>query len=126
MGSLVTPMLALNDCAAAIEFYKVAFHAVEEGERYPYEGKIGHAELRIGDSKIMVADQFPEFNVSPTTLGGTAVILHLEVSDVDETSRRAVEAGAELVRPPADQEYGRTCVLKDPFGHKWMLNGPAN
>ncbi len=118
-------MLAVHDCDAAIRFYTVAFEAVEEGERHEWEGKIGHAEMRIGDSVIMLADEFPEFNKSPKTLHGTPVILHLPVDDVDAVASRFEQAGGEITRPPKDEPYGRVCSLKDPFGHLWMLNRPS-
>ena len=120
----LTPYLAVHDAEAAIRFYVRAFSACEVGERYPWEGKIGHAELEIGGSRLSLADEFPEYNRSPRTLGGTPVMLHLEVEDTDAVADRAVAEGAELMRPPEDQPYGRTCSLKDPFGHIWMLNGP--
>jgi PhnB protein len=118
-------MLAVQDAAAAIQFYCDVFGAVEEGERYPWEGKIGHAELRFGDSLVMLADEFPEHNVSPQTLGGTPVILHLTIDDVDGVTERAVTAGATLLKEPSDNPYGRTSKVRDPFGHVWMLNGPV-
>jgi PhnB protein len=121
----LTPMLALHDCAAAIEFYKTAFGAVEVGERYPWNGKIGHAEIRIGDALVMLADESPGHNQSPGQLGGTAVTLGLQVEDVDAATNRAVAAGAELIRSPEDQPYGRVSKFKDPYGHVWMLNGPV-
>ena len=121
----LTPMLALHDCAGAIEFYKKAFGAVEVGERYPWNGKIGHAEIKIGNALIMLADEAPGHNQSPSQLGGTAVTLALEVEDVDSLTDRAVAAGAELIRAPEDQPYGRVCKFRDPYGHVWMLNGPV-
>jgi PhnB protein len=121
----ICPMLAVHDCAGAIEFYKKAFDAVEVGERYPWEGKIGHAEVTIGGALIMLADEFPNHNASPRQLGGTPVILHLSVTDVDATTAQAVDAGADLLRAPEDQPYGRISKLRDPFGHVWMLNGPT-
>ena len=118
-------MLAVHDCEAAIEFYKRAFGAVEVGERYPWEGKIGHAEVMISDGLVMLADEFPAHNKSPRTLGGTPVMLHLQVDDVDATAAQAVENGAEQLTEPCDQPYGRVCRIRDPFGHIWMLNGPV-
>ncbi|HSI74164.1 MAG TPA: VOC family protein [Fimbriimonas sp.] len=121
----LTPLLAVHDCLGAIQFYKEAFGAFEEGDRHEWEGKVGHAEMRVCGALVMIADEFPEFNRSPQTLGGTAVILHLEVDDVDAVAGRFAAAGGEVVRPPANQPYGRVCTLKDPYGHAWMLNGPA-
>ena len=121
----LTPMLGVHDCEGAIEFYKRAFGAEEVGERYPYEGKIGHAELRIGDALVMLADEFPAHNSTPKRLGGTPVILHLDVEDTDAWVDRAVAVGAEKLYEPMDEPYGRVCKIRDPFGHVWMLNGPA-
>jgi PhnB protein len=118
-------MLAVNDCEGAIEFYKKAFNAAEVGERYPYEGKIGHAELNIAGALVMLADEFPEYNTTPTTLGGTPVILNLTVDDTDAWVERSLSYGAELRQKAKDEPYGRVATLKDPFGHVWMLNGPA-
>ncbi|MBC8064985.1 MAG: VOC family protein [Chlorobia bacterium] len=117
-------MLGVHDCNAAIEFYKRAFSAEEVGERHAWEGKIGHAELNIQGALIMLADEFPTHNSSPKTLGGTPVILHLEVDDADRWLKSAVDAGAEVLAEAKDQPYGRTCKIKDPFGHVWMFNGP--
>lgn len=121
----ITPMLAVRDCAAAIDFYTKAFGANEYGKRYEWEGKIGHAEMRIGDAVIMLADEFPEHNASPQTLGGSPVMLHLTVDDTDAWLEDAVAAGAEVVRHPSNEEYGRVCKIRDPFGHVWMFNGPT-
>ncbi len=118
-------MLAVHDAGAALQFYAEAFGAVETGERYAWEGKIGHAEMQIGRAKIMLSDEFPEYNISPKTLGGTPVILHLEVSDVDAVAARAVDAGAEFISEPKTEPYGRVSKLRDPFGHVWMLWAPA-
>ena len=118
-------MLAFDDCERAIEFYKKAFGAQEVGQRHPWEGKIGHAEMSIGGANIMLADEFPVYNASPKTLGGTPVILNLTVDDTDAWVERAVAAGAELLRGPKDEEYGRVCTIRDPFGYKWMLIRPS-
>src|SRR5688500_16785505 len=119
---VLTPMLGVHDAEAAIRFYQEAFGATEVGERYPWEGKIGHAELNICGALIMLADEFPEHNVSPQTLGGTPVTLHLQVSDVDAITKQARSVGATVLREPEDQPYGRLSKLRDPFGHVWMLN----
>lgn len=99
--------------------------ATEVSERIPFEGKIGHAEFKVAGALIMIAGEFPEFNRSPKTLGGTAVIIHLYVDDVDALVERAVKAGGKLTRPITDQAYGRIARIQDPFGHMWMLNGPT-
>ena len=117
-------MLGVHDCAAAIDFYKKAFGATVFGEPYPWEGKIGHAEMKIGEAVIMLADEFPAHNASPKTLGGSPVILHLTVDNTDEWMRRSLDAGAEKLTEPTDQEYGRVGKIRDPFGHVWMFNGP--
>lgn len=89
----------------------------------PADGRIGHAELTIGGSVIMLADEYPDFGaVSPDALGGTAVTLHLSTGTVDDDVSRAVTAGATVLRAPTDQSFGeRTALLLDPFGHRWML-----
>lgn len=117
-------MLAVHDAAAAIDFYKAAFGAKELGERYPWEGKIGHAELEISGAVVMLADEFPEFNKSPKTLGGTPVIMHIEVDNADEWLQRAEKAGATVLRPAKNESYGRVATIEDPFGHRWMLRQP--
>ena len=119
----VTPYLCCKDAAAAIEFYKKAFGATEV-MRMEDKGKVGHAELQIGDSRVMLADEFPEIGfLSPATVGGSPVMIHLYVEDVDTTANRAVAAGAKVTRPVADQFYGdRGGQFVDPFGHKWYVS----
>lgn len=119
----ITPGLAVHDAATAISFYEAAFGAEEVGERLEWEGKIGHAAMRVGSSTFHLADEFPPYNVTPNRLGGSPVRLTLAVDDVDAALFRAKEAGAEVVREPSDQPYGRVCTLRDPFGHVWMLHG---
>ena len=118
----VTPYLCCKDAAAAIEFYKEAFGATEI-LRMDNQGKVGHAEIQIGDSRIMLADEFPEIGfLSPRTVGGSPIMIHLYVEDVDMTANRAVAAGAKVTRPVADQFYGdRGGQFEDPFGHKWYV-----
>ena len=118
-----TPYLCVNGAARAIKFYQDAFGA-KEGMRMPQpDGKIGHAEIRIGDAPIMLADEFPDMNFrSPQSLGGSPVNILVYVKDVDALVSRAVAAGAKLTRPVADQFYGdRLGVLEDPFGHSWSF-----
>ncbi len=119
----VTPYLSVKDAARAIEFYKEAFGATELFRLDEPDGKIGHAEIMIGDSHIMLADEKLEMKArSPQTLGGSPVGLMLYVPDVDATVNKAVEAGAKLLRPVADQFYGdRTGGIEDPFGHGWYV-----
>jgi PhnB protein len=119
----VTPYLAVKQAADAIEFYRRAFGAKERMRLAAPEGKIGHAELEIGDSVIMLADEPPEMDFrSPASLGGTSVTLHLYVKDVDASFRKATEVGAKPVREVKDEFYGdRTGTVRDPFGHVWHL-----
>ncbi|MFO1304422.1 MAG: VOC family protein [Burkholderiales bacterium] len=117
----VTPYLVLDGATKAIEFYKQAFDA-EELMRMPApENKIAHAEIRIGDSPVMMADASDEFK-GPRAFGGTPVSLMIYVEDVDRIFRQALAAGAVQLRPVADQFYGdRTGTLADPFGHVWTV-----
>jgi PhnB protein len=119
----VTPYLYVHGAARAIDFYQRAFGATETMRMEMPGGKIGHAEIRIGDSNIMLADEFPEMGVrGPQALGGTSVSLLLYVDDVDARVEEAVAAGATVVRPLQDQFYGdRSATLSDPFGHTWTI-----
>ena len=118
-------MLAVHDAVRAIEFYVSAFGGAESSERMMWEGRVGHAEITIGDALIMLADESPGHNQSPRQLGGSSVILHLHVDDTDATTSQAVALGAELVREPVDMPFGRISKIRDPFGHVWILNGPT-
>lgn len=120
----VTPYLIIRGAAKAIEFYKRAFGAREITRMAQPDGKVGHAELQIGDSRIMLADEFPERNIrGPESLGGTPVMIHLYVEDVDAMARQALAAGAKELRPVADQFYGdRSGMFADPFGHQWNIS----
>ncbi len=119
----VTPYLSVDGAADAIEFYKRAFDAKEVMRMQGPSGTIGHAELQIGTSRIMLADEFPEMNFrGPKSLGGSPVHIHLYVTDVDSVVDRATAAGANVVRPVEDQFYGdRTGSIEDPFGHIWHV-----
>ena len=119
----VTPYLCVKGAAGAIAFYKKAFGAKEVMRMPGPGGTIGHAEIQIGDSRIMLADEFPEMNFrSPRTGGGTSVNIHLYVPDVDRVVKKAIAAGAKPLRPVAEQFYGdRTGSLEDPFGHVWHV-----
>lgn len=116
--------IAVDDARRALDFYAEAFDARRRGEPYVMDdGRIGHAELAIGDSVLMLADEFPEIDMlSPRTRGGPSQSLYLRVADVDATVRRAVDAGARLERAPADYPYGRNGVVIDPSGHRWMIS----
>ena len=119
-----TPYLIVNGAAKAIEFYKQAFGATEILRMEdPKSGKIGHAEIKIGDSHIMLGDEMPEMGYSsPQTLGGTPVSIMLYVEDVDTVAAQAVAAGAQVLKPVADQFYGdRSGSFADPFGHQWHI-----
>lgn len=118
-----TPYLIISGAAQALEFYKKAFGATEIMRMPGPDGKIGHAEIRIGDSPIMLADESPAMGArSPQSLGGSPVTLHLYVEDVDATFAQAVAAGATVQRPVADQFYGdRAGGIVDPFGHSWYI-----
>jgi uncharacterized glyoxalase superfamily protein PhnB len=119
----ITPFMTVRDAARAIEFYKQAFGAKEKGVMKGPEGKIMHAELVIGDSIIMLADEFPEFGaLSPQSTGGSGTGLHIYIEDVDSAFDRAVKAGATVEMPVADMFWGdRYGKLRDPFGHKWSI-----
>jgi PhnB protein len=119
----VTPYLALDDAAEAIEFYKKAFGAKERVRMDAPGRKIGHAELEIGDSLVMLADTFPQSTTRPPNeLGGTSAGVFLYVEDVDQVVKRATDAGATITMEVADQFWGdRFGSVKDPFGHSWSI-----
>ncbi len=119
----LTPYLTVRNAAKAIEFYKQAFGATERGVMKGPDGKVMHAELQIGDSVVMLADEWPDFGaLSPESVGGSSSGLHIYVNNVDEAFARAVKAGAQTEMPVSDQFWGdRYGKLKDPFGHKWSI-----
>jgi PhnB protein len=119
----VTPYLLIRDAAAAIDFYKRAFGATELLRMPGPNGKIMHAEVRIGDSPVMLAEEMPEMGMGgPQSLGGTTVSLMIYVSDVDNQFNQAVAAGGRVTRPLQNQFYGdRSGTLTDPFGHTWTI-----
>ena len=119
-----TPYLILKDAAQAIDFYKRAFGAAELMRMPGPGGKIGHAEIKIGDSPIMLADEFPDMgHKGPRALGGSPVSIMLYVNDSDATVAQAVSAGAKLAKPVQDQFYGdRSGTIEDPFGHVWHIS----
>ena len=120
----VTPHLVVRNAAAAIEFYKKAFGAVEIMRAPGPDGKsIMHAELQIGDSRVFLNDEFPDMGaLSPLAFKGTSITLHLYVEDADKQFKQAVDAGAEVLMPLADQFWGdRYGIVKDSFGHQWSI-----
>ena len=119
----VTPYLSVRGAAEAIEFYKKAFGAKEMVRMPGPNGKLGHCELQIGDSRVMLSDEHWDMQfLSPATRGGTTVEMYLYVKDADKVVEKAEEAGAEVVRPVEVQFYGdRTGTVKDPFGHCWHV-----
>jgi len=119
----VTPYLTIKNAAKALEFYKQAFAATETYKLLMPDGRLGHAEIRLGDSMIMVSDEFPEYGgKAPETLGGSPVSMHLYVEDVDAFFTRALATGAKERKPVMDQFYGnRSGQLEDPFGHLWWV-----
>jgi PhnB protein len=119
----VTPYLICKGAAAAIDYYKKAFGATELTRHGGPDGQIGHAEIKIGDSVIMLADEFPAMQaLSPKTIGGTPVLLLVYVTDVDAVFKRSLAAGGKQVHALEDKFYGdRTGTLLDPFGHMWTV-----
>ncbi|MBK8200541.1 MAG: VOC family protein [Acidobacteria bacterium] len=125
--ALLMPHLTCRDCSKAIDFYVTAFGA-EEMMRLPGpDGRLMHASVRLNGAMVMLNDEYPEMGgVSPLSLGGSPVTLHLMVDDVDAVVAQAVKAGAEVVMPVADQFWGdRYGVVKDPFGHLWSVATPV-
>ena len=120
----ITPYLIVADGAGAIAFYQQAFEAKVRMRLPRPDGRIAHAELRIGDSLIMLADEAPQMGaLAPSTVGGTPVSLHLYIEDVDAVVARAVAAGGKLRHPVEDKFYGdRLGTIEDPFGHRWHIS----
>ena len=119
----VTPYLIVDGAAQAIEFYKKAFDATELMRVPGAEGKVMHAEIKIGDSPVMLADECPDMGAKgPKAIGGSPSSLMIYVEDVDQVFRRTIEEGATEVRPLQNQFYGdRSGTLTDPFGHQWTV-----
>ena len=119
----VTPYLIIKDAASAIDYYKRAFRAKVLMCLSEPSGKVGHAEIKIGDSRIMLADEYPEMGSrGPQSLGGSPVCILLYMDDCDEIFDRAIARGAKVIRPMSDQFYGdRAGTLEDPFGHVWTI-----
>jgi PhnB protein len=120
----VTPYLIVDGAARALDFYRQVFHATERMRMPGPGGKVGHAEIGIGDSVIMLADEHPEMGArGPRAFGGSPVTIMVYVDDVDTTVQGAVAAGAKVVEPVADKFYGdRSGTIEDPFGHKWHVS----
>lgn len=117
----VTPYMTINNCAKAIEFYKTAFGAVETYRLNGEDNKVLHAEIKIGDSVLMMSDECPE-SKGPEKFGGSPISVMLYVEKVDDVFKRAVEAGATVIREVKNEFYGdRMGTLKDPFGHTWSI-----
>lgn len=117
------PYLAVDGASDAIDFYKTIFGATERMRMAGPDGKVGHAELEVGESIIMLADEFPEMgHLSPKSVGGTPVTLHIYVEDVDTCFAQALENGAKSLRDPENKFYGdRGAEIEDPFGHRWSI-----
>ena len=124
VGPGATPYLIIRDAARAIDFYQRAFGATEVVRLTSADGRIAHCEIKIGDASILLADEWEGVGAtSPSALGGTPVIIHLEVDDVDTIANQAIDAGAKVIFPVADQFYGaRAGRIQDPFGHMWLLS----
>ena len=120
----ITPYLIVANAAKAIEFYKNIFGAKVAMLMNQPSGRVMHSELKIGDSKIMLADEFPEMNArGPQAFGGSPITMHLYVKNVDSIVEKAVASGAKLLRPVEDMFYGDRCgAVEDPFGHKWHVS----
>lgn len=120
----VTPYLIVDGAAAAIDFYTAVLGASQRGDRLEMpDGKIGHAELELGDSLLMLADEAPDYDaLGPRTVGGSPITLHVYVEDVDAVFAAALAAGAKQIRPVTDEFYGdRLGQFEDPWGHRWSV-----
>ncbi len=122
----LTPHLIVRDAGRAIDYYRKVFAAEELFRLTEPSGKVGHAELRIGSSLFMLADEYPDFGaLSPAAIGGSPVALHLYVEDVDRTVEHAVAEGGTVLRAPKDEFFGdRSGMIVDPFGHRWQIATP--
>ena len=122
--SNLTPYICVADSHTAIEWYREVFQSTVRGKPFVMDdGRVGHVELEIGGSLLMMADAFPEVNVEPPDPSrGCAVSLHLEVPDCDAVAEAAVRNGAKLDRGPESTSHGRSATFRDPFGHRWMIN----
>ncbi len=125
-GQTLRAHMTVHDAKAAIDFYARAFGAEELFRLVEPAGRVGHAEIRIGDSVLMLNDEYPDFGArSPAAIGGSPVAFHIRVADADAAVKRAVKAGATVVRPVEDQFYGeRMGMVACPFGYRWSLSVP--
>jgi len=125
--STITPYICVSPAIEALAWYRDALGAVETIRYTGDDGRVGHAEMLIAGANVMLSDEYPELEVvSPTTLGGTPMTLHVEVPDVDAVYERVVAAGARVPAPPKDEAYGaRSFTMIDPFGHRWMIQTPS-
>ena len=123
-GARAMPYLIIKNATRAVDFYRKAFDAIEVVRLEGADGRIAHCEIKIGDASILLADEWEGIGAtSPSALGGSPVIIHLEVDDVDTIAKRAIDAGAKVIFPVEDQFYGeRAGRLQDPFGHLWLLS----
>jgi PhnB protein len=121
--SSVTPHLVFRDTTKAIDFYRRAFGATEDFRLVEPAGRVGHAEITLGAARLMLCDEYPDFGaLSPATVGGSPIRLHLYVDDSDAFVAKAAAEGATVLRPVADQFYGdRTGTIADPFGYTWTI-----
>lgn len=119
----VFPYLRIRGAGEAIEFYQRAFGATEKFRLTEPSGRIGHAELELGATTVMLSEEYPEYGIlGPKSIGGAGASIHLHVDNADELIERAVAAGATVVRPIADHFYGeRSGNIRDPFGHEWLI-----
>jgi uncharacterized glyoxalase superfamily protein PhnB len=116
------PYLRVKGAPAAIAFYQQVFGATERFRLVEPDGRIGHIELDLGNIVLMLSEEYPEMNILGPQQGGTGMAMHLHVDNADAMAARAIAAGATMLRPPTDQFYGeRSCLIRDPFGHEWML-----
>lgn len=125
-GQTLQAHMTVHDAKAAIDFYVRAFGAVEQFRLVEPAGRVGHAELKIGDSLLMMNDEYPDFGARcPAAIGGSPVAFRIEVGDADAALKRAVDAGATVVRPVQDEFYGdRVSMVACPFGYRWSLAQP--
>jgi PhnB protein len=127
LNQTITPYLCVKGAAKALEFYAKAFRAKEVFRLAEPDGKIGHAEFEVAGGRLMISDEYPDFGaLSPQTIGGSPIKLHLRVDDVDSFVQHAVATGATMLRPPKDQFFGeRNSMIADPFGHSWFVSSPT-